>query len=369
MKRRHIAFLLEQAYGHILPTLGVAAELVRRGSDVSFGVTEEFAPIVRRVNARAVILCPMETRADLCSMTALPEGGHDYALSEEQQQRFASHIRDRTQASLAQLEERYRGDRPDVVVHDDCLDLAGRTFADKWGIKRVRFHPLPVYREARPAFGDDRLVLVSVPKFFVEDADSFDERFKFIGFIPEGRREVAERWKRSGHGKPTILVSPTTGLMAQKDFCRVVAKALGDLDYEIVLSIPGDFDPLCVIDPKDLGRLPDNFRLNRYSSHLEILEDACLFVGQGGPGSTLEALYSGVPALLVPPTQAHDITAVRLARLGLGTRMSIAEASPERLRAEALALIEDEATGVRVKAAQRAMREDRGVEVAADLLS
>ena len=62
MAPKHIAFVLEHAYGHLMPTLGIAMELIRRGHRVSYATTADFAPIVTRIGARAFILTPLQTR-------------------------------------------------------------------------------------------------------------------------------------------------------------------------------------------------------------------------------------------------------------------------------------------------------------------
>jgi len=114
--------------------------------------------------------------------------------------------------------------------------------------------------------------------------------------------------------------------------------------------------------------LPENFQINRFSSNLDILEHACLFIGQGGQGSTLEALYCGVPVLLIPPTWIQDPIASRIVELGLGARLA-SDVSPSSLRQHALSVLEDNDTLIRVRQAQQSMRDERGAEVAADIIN
>jgi hypothetical protein len=49
MAPQHIAFVLEQAYGHVMPTLGIALELIRRGHRVSYATTADFVPVPGRI--------------------------------------------------------------------------------------------------------------------------------------------------------------------------------------------------------------------------------------------------------------------------------------------------------------------------------
>src|SRR6266404_3076033 len=127
MKQRHIAFLLEQAYGHIIPTVGIALELMKRGHRVSYAVTCDFAPAVVRVGVRAIVFTPLETRQKLQTSIV----AHDIKGFEELR-------RARTEDSMAQLEALYHDDKPDLIIHDDCEDAAGRSLALKWGIGQIR---------------------------------------------------------------------------------------------------------------------------------------------------------------------------------------------------------------------------------------
>lgn len=366
---KHVAFVLEQAYGHILPTLGIARELMQRGHRVSYAVSSSFAPAIQRAGAHAIVFDPIDTRTEIQRLAAARGSSYEYDFSSDEVRRqMLESSERRTASSLAQLQDRYSDDRPDVVVHDDCLDVAGRMLAVEWRIARARIH-LRVLSDADvPTFADDQIVIVLLPGFFNGAVSSLDERFHFVGFIAEGRNEIARPWQPNDARGPTVLASPTTGLPNQVDFCRLMIQAFSNTRCHVVLSVPGDFDPLSALDANSIGALPTTFRINSQSSHLKILEHCRLFIGQGGPGSTLEALYSGVPAILIPPTKGHDAAALRVARLGLGLRLSIPEATPDHLRECALALMRDSATLARVKEAQLSMRADRGAKTAADLI-
>jgi len=358
MRQRHIAFLLEQAYGHIIPTLGIALELIRRGHRVSYAVTHDFARPIRSIGAQAVVFKPLVTRPKL-----LPQVYHDRNVVEKLR-------REKTEDSLAQLEVLFHDDRPDLVIQDDCEDFAGRSLASKWGIPQIRFFPAAIQPEWEDSFANDQLVLISVPRFFQSHPERFAKRYKFIGFIPEGRKQFFEPWKVIDQDRKTILVSVTTGYLPQIEFCKLAVSAFRDQCWNIVLSIGGTLDRVSEIAPTSLADLPQNIQLNRFSSNFEILEHACLFVGQGGQGSTLEALYCGVPALLSSVESSPDemIVVDRVVELGLGAKLATTELSAESLRNAAASLLRDGDTLSRVREVQKSMREERGAVVAANLI-
>ena len=59
MKQKHVAFIVESVYGHLVPTLGIAAELLRIGYRVSYAVKKQFEPRILDIGAEAMIYQPL----------------------------------------------------------------------------------------------------------------------------------------------------------------------------------------------------------------------------------------------------------------------------------------------------------------------
>src|SRR5438477_488405 len=100
----HIAIFLMPERGHVLPALGLIAELVRRGHRVSCPVPAAFAAAVTGCGATAI---PCETTLP----SVLPESLYDaaqLALAE-------------AESALPQLQDRFRHDPPDIVLWDIAM--------------------------------------------------------------------------------------------------------------------------------------------------------------------------------------------------------------------------------------------------------
>jgi UDP:flavonoid glycosyltransferase YjiC (YdhE family) len=136
--------------------------------------------------------------------------------------------------------------------------------------------------------------------------------------------------------------------------------------WDAVLSISGSHDVLSAIDPALLADVPHNVRLNCFSSNFEILEGSCLYIGQGGQGGTLEAIYCGVPQIIIPPTPHHYSVGRRVSDLGLGDCLPISGLSQDNLLRNVAALLNNSDTLERVQAAANLMRNQRGAEIAVD---
>lgn len=356
---KHIAFLMEPSYGHLVPTLGIAAELMRRGYRVTYAINDEFADRIVQSGAQAIIYRPKEGRLKVFREADRGDGTFDFN-ADGFMDFIAATKRELNQDACAQLLQLYAGQRPDLIVHVTWLSPAAKALAAEWNIPRVVFFPALVDMEPP----DDDLILVSVPRFFQRNAETFASRFHFIGFTPDSRRGFFKPWQpaRAAGSEKLILVSATTGLLPQVEFFRRAIRAFGNQPWRVVVSIGSQ------VSASDLAPLPENVEINAGSSNLEILEHAHLFVGQGGQGSTLEALYCGVPPLLVPPAPAHNSITRRILELGLGAYLAVSEATPEDLRRSAALLLEDSSTLARVREAQKEMRKDDGPKQAATLI-
>jgi UDP:flavonoid glycosyltransferase YjiC (YdhE family) len=94
---------------------------------------------------------------------------------------------------------------------------------------------------------------------------------------------------------------------------RAAIDALAPLPVRILLTVGGDRDP------RELGPLPANVRVESWVSHDAVLPRAAVVVGHGGYGTTLDALGHGVPQVVVPLFSADQwANADAVARVGAG---------------------------------------------------
>src|SRR5690349_10333249 len=122
MQRGHISFVLESAYGHILPTLGIASALVKRGYHVSYAVSKEFAGGIEKIGAEAIVYCPLDYRIDAIPKALEYQGCERGAIEKVLWKQYEQR---ELHANLSQLHDLYRNNRPDLVLYD-LRNLAGK---------------------------------------------------------------------------------------------------------------------------------------------------------------------------------------------------------------------------------------------------
>lgn len=371
MRHRHFAFFLDQAYGNIIPSLGISMRLLERGHLVTYVVGESFAPLVQSIGATALVVDLLKTREQAVSELMIENDHQKYRFDTEYlQQRLKQLVEQQTQHTLAQLSALEAERRPDMIIYDDSMNESGRALASRLGIPKVRLATQFIEPVHLDLFSSDELIVVTVPEFFQPPLDPLKSglRFKFIGFIEEGRCLPFHPWTPLSGTNSRVLVSPTTGQLPQIEFCKAIVSIFRDQPWDVILSISGSHDAISRFDPRTLGELPPNIQINRHSGNFEILRSVDLYIGQAGQGGALEAIYWGRPQILVPPTPYHHLVAKRVADLGLGVCLPFAELSRDTLLGHANELLENKTTRARIEAAQRSMRERSGAEWGATIL-
>lgn len=353
-----IAFLNIPLHGHINPTLPVVAELVRRGHTVTYHTTPAFADEIAATGA-TVRLYPGEGL--LLSGPPTPIGMlHGLA-------RTALAV---LPAVLADL----RRARPDLIVHGSACPW-GPVAAAELGVPAAaafttmafdRRVPSPTRASwellaagaARPrtAFGclrtrwrlsrryDTRnlplidlanasqpLNLVFTSRAFQPGAASFGPAYRFVG-PSVGARPRDPSFPADKLEAPVLYASIGTVFDAGPRVLRTFATALAPLGGTVVLATGRT-------DPAVLGPLPDNVSARAFVPQPEVLDRAALFVTHGGMNSVNEAMYAGVPMLVVPQGADQPMVARRVVGLGAGLSLRTEDVTEDAVRSLARRLL------------------------------
>jgi MGT family glycosyltransferase len=348
---RHLAFVSMPAHGHVTPTLPVVAELVRRGFRVSYATHEQFRPAVEKAGATLV----PTGRPILDGPPAAITPAFFAALL----QRLVADAR----TNLPGLQAHFRDDPAQAVCYDR-MSLAGGILAATSGALDVGLLSTfamneqtdPLFRRAAAEHGEladpaiertraemhdllgrygltpravwiaesASLNIVFVPPEFQPAAETFDDRYRFVGPSP-AFREAEAGW--SPLADPVLYISLGTAFNDRPHFYRACLEAFGDGAWPVAMAL-GER-----VRIEDLGPIPGNVDARPWFPQPAVLRSASAFVSHAGMGSTMEALYYGIPLVCVPQMIEQDANARRVADLGLGVRLDPATVTPAELRA------------------------------------
>jgi MGT family glycosyltransferase len=189
----------------------------------------------------------------------------------------------------------------------------------------------------------------------------FGAEFLYAGRCPGEQPYYGDWHHGSSYDKSIILVSTSTTYVRGPAYFAMCIEALRGLNRRVVLSV-GDGAGL-----ESLLPLPPNFELAQRTSHVRILPFGSLFICLGGIVTQAEALYHGVPLMILTHGFLElEWQADNFARLGLGVHLRQAQMNAETIRERALQILDDATMARSVDEAKRLVRSEPGAEETAN---
>jgi MGT family glycosyltransferase len=210
---------------------------------------------------------------------------------------------------------------------------------------------------------EEQLNIVIMPKEFQPAAETFDDRYVFVGSSILPRREATDfPFDQLKTDQPLLYISLGSVAVPQLEFFKLCFDAFAEQPWQVVLSIGK------LLDPTTLGPAPDNFLLAPYVPQLEILPRTHIFVTHAGANSVIESMHYGVPMVLIPQQPEQQIHAQRVVEMGLGVMLGKDALSAATLREAVERVDHDPAYRERMQQMQQVTRAGGGYQRAADAI-
>jgi MGT family glycosyltransferase len=385
----HIAFVIMGAFGHVNPTLPIAAELTARGVRVTYFTTERFRETVEKTGAKFV---PASTVINGERQQGT-DAGKDIVA--EIPFRFLSEA----DAMIVDILPVMKQDIPDAVIHD-FASIAGKLAASYFKIPDIQLfpsapataghsnaegflrvpetHPARIKAaeiaerftklygvpkiDAKEIFdGHGDLNIVTLLKRLCPGSDSLDDSYIFTGVqvIPPRQHTI----DLPVDGKPLVYSSLGTVFNGWKEYYPILFKAFGGESVNVFAGLgPG-------ITPESLGSIPKNITAQQIVPQLELLERADVFITHAGMGGLNEAIYFGVPMVAIPQMPEQQMNAGLIAEQGLGISFPDKEAvTPEKLRDAVMTVYKDPKYRKKLAEYSREMKAAGGCRASADAI-
>jgi MGT family glycosyltransferase len=384
-------------YGHINPTLAVVQELVERGDTVVYYATEEFRPsieatgatfqgyssIVTRIWAHMLYTSddPRDNPFIRMGYETIEECDHVLKqIKDDVSRRDASYIlydsvlgkivAELLHLPAIQFRSTYAFNRQFNLLVEQFQSLAQGESAEAFLAVNKAFtdfcaaHDLPPLPFSSLFTRVEPVNIVFIPRVLQPFSESFDDRFTFVGssirprFNPPGfpLEKLGQR--------PLLYISLGTIFSNQNQlaFIRDCFQAFRASGWQVIQSIGKETDK-ALLEP-----VPKNFLVYQHVPQLDILKQTDVFITHGGMNSTLEALYYGVPLVVVPQMPEQALTAQQIAARGLGIHLDKAELTAELLQKAVVQICENPTFRANARTMQKIVRQGGGYREAADTI-
>ena len=383
---KKIAFFCIPAHGHTNPMLPVAAELVKRGNQVRFYSFTEFKDKILKTGA-AFIPCDEY-------LPPITKEEEEKLMNVNTTEMAIQDIRTTLRMNDF-LEKEYAAFRPDFVYTDSVcfwgklsawkfkvpmvcststfafnqlsstyMKLSGREMSDMiFGLPKLSkelkalepygYHVKSAMQLVQNDNNTDTIVYTS--RSFQPYAESFSDHYAFVG--PSVFSDLLPDKKKA---RPLIYISLGTVINDRPDFYHKCIEAFRNMDVDVVIS-HGKY-----MDPKKLGKLPDNVQAFPYVDQLEVLSKADAFISHCGMNSVSESLYMATPLVLYPQTNEQRAVARRVEEKGAGVMLH--DDSADGIKQAVSEILKHQKYADSAKSVCEDFRSCKGVEAAADFI-
>lgn len=358
-------FLNIPAHGHINPSLPLVTELIRRGHDIIYFITEGYRSAVEAAGATVQIYASV---AD------------DYfesrGLNGTEPQKAAHALLTTTKTILPDLLEKAQREQPDYIIYD-CMCPWGYYLAKILHLPAVSaFSLMPLTMQVMRDLRILRLFLPSMIRDFrlgavvnrlaqdlgdqydvrplgrievlnargdlsisfsssalVPYAKALPDNFRFVGWTMQ-ENPSDEAFTHEAE-QPLIYISLGTLSNDNPTFYRHCKEAFSDMPYAVLISTGRRFSP------EQFGKLPPQVTIKSWVPQTQVLRQASLFITHGGLNSLHDGLYCGLPLLIVPQQTEQTFNGLKVVDLGAGLMLKADEVSDSSLRTAATLLLSE----------------------------
>lgn len=380
-------------HAHVTPSLPLVAELLRRGHQIRYFVTEDYRASVESSGAE---------------FQAYSQIQDDYftgrGLSGGVMAKVADALITTATEILPELLEIVRAEDPDYIIYDG-LCCWGRLVPQILKLPAVTsLAILPQYvpplrklprvmvlglgpllsdfgttlaanRKARALAQQYHLPAVGLPgimtglgdvaicytsSYFQPYADTVDKRIRFVGCTLHETPPDPAFSLEHVQDRPLIYVSLGTVNNTNAAFFKRCIEAFAGGEAYVIMSTGGG------IAPDTFGDLPAHIEIRDWVPQTELLKRASLFICHGGLNSIHDSLYLGVPLLLIPQTGEQELNARRVVDLGAGLMLMPGQDTAVALHDNAARILRETRFQTEAKHIGDSFRSAGGMAYAAD---
>lgn len=356
--------------GHIIPTLGLVKELLKRENQVTYLLAYEWKNHILQTGAEFMGYKNAKKLSDQLknAYDAADEIAKEYDLILYEQFFFlGKHVAEKWNKPAIRI---FTSIASNKEIMKEFINAGGALaiFRSQWVCRKFTKN----VSKGIPLMTDSWLkeiiqnppnlnFVYTIREFQPYEEEFPDEHFKFIG-ASIYKRDIQSEFQMPVTNKKIIYISLGTIVNNAKSFYKKCMKAFEKEDVMVIMSIGN------LVKRNSLGHIPDNFYIYSSVPQLEVLEKSDVFITHGGLNSVSEAMYFGVPMVVFPYETDQPLNAKCIERLGVGKRLDRKKVTSELLKTVVTSLLNDNTIAQNTKKVKEKMQSAPGNSFASDLI-
>ena len=350
-----VLFLSIPSHGHMNPTLGLAAELIRQGETITFFSAEEFRATIEEIGAEfkcykedlnlfqkkssgglaAAFLQPEKFIFDLLEQIKdykfdyiVYSAAYPYAHVIAQILKIPAVSSFAVFATLQELLPKHNLTEAPLSKGKGPMGMSPEVME---GFKEVRQSLIGQYQVEiaedmfQLLFNKGDLNIIYTSKYFIPHLENYDDSYIFIGPPVYNKKYTVEFPFEKLEGKKVIYISMGTIFSNHSaELNQLFFKSFADFDGVVVMAA-------YQVD-LSLYEIPDNFIIREYVPQLEILKYTTVAITHSGMNSIGDLLYHKVPFVAIPLGADQFYLANRAQELGATIVLDIKNLTTELLK-------------------------------------
>lgn len=345
--------------GHINPTLPLVKELVKRGHEVSYILTNQWKD---RIEETGAVFVPYREEADyeiifrngkpknfLHALKAwkyvyhtIMDVGKDYDLLIYEFFTFTAFVAaQRLHLKAVRLFSTFAVSRENIqsilVSKNKQVSLLNNKYfiwiATKLICGNIELATPNILTEITDVPVD--LNIVFTAKEFQKDSSSFDERYVFVGPCLEARSSNVIIPFDDMKEKIIYISLGTLQNNHLQFYQKCIAAFQNKSEVSVVMSVGKE------INIAELGTIPPNFYIYPFVPQLEVLKKSVLFITHGGMNSVNEGLALKNLLIVIPLDMDQFAIADRVSEMKLGVKLKMDDVTSDTLYELATRILSD----------------------------